>query len=448
MTIADDILTHAQEIDGQLEHLKRMQTPLPIEIEIIQDTTYLPGAEEFKDFYADLNTYGISSIETGNGIVKIKSGAGKAVVFGIRAIANIVADKLSMPIPIDTDQEITFAGKPNFVENVDAVLKNRMDWVQAEFRKILEYNDPRIEKLCQDYHKLRSVPMIALCEYLKWERTLINYRMHAETVRLQDKKASEIREIRNEYKEKLDGEKANLTKRAEIAEQNYSKLQESYKTQRRLYDSAKEEVNTQKGEVEELHRKLTESNAKNTKLEADLINARTELEKLREKVKKTEGDEWSIDFTSTDDKPAFCNEATDDVVTLPCSIEDFRKNYKMQKERTDAGERRFTKGTEEVLIPESLAKAIPDLIKEQQGTEKEEKTGKAKPKISLSANDQKVMDALKQVEEPLTAEELASATGIKTQNLYSRHIPKLIKQGCIEETHKGSEKAYQEMENQ
>lgn len=458
--IIDNILAHAKEIDGQLEHLKRMNTPLPIEIEVIQDTTYLPGAEEFKTFYDELNIYGISSIETGNGIVKIISGAGKTVVFGIRAIANIVADKLNMPIPIDTDQQITFAGKPNFVENVDAILKERMDWVQAEFNKILLINDkdipfdPRIQKLCQDYHKLHSVPIIALCEYLKWEQTLENYRMQTETVRIQDKKASEVREIRNEYKAKLDEEKASIIKRAETAENNLSRLKQEYERDRKLLRSTQENVNAQKGETEELHKKFTESGAKNTRLEEELRIARTELEKLREKVKKTEGDEWSIDFTSTDDKPAFCNEATDDVITFPCPLADFKTNYKLQPDRTEKGERIFknTAG-EEIKIPESLAKAIPELIKGQQGVEKEEKNGKAKPKISLSANDQKVMDALKQAEEPLTVEELASATGIKTQNLYSRHIPKLIKQGCIEETHKGSEethkgseKAYQEKE--
>lgn len=447
-TIIDDILTSAEEIDSHLEHLKRMQTPFPLEIEVIQDTTYLPNPEEFKNFYTELNTYGISLIETGNGTVKIKSGTGRTIIFGIRGITELIADKLNLPIQVDTDQQITFAGKPNFIENVDTILKTRMDWVQAEFKKILEFNDPRIQKLCQDYHKLHSVPIIALCEYLKWEKQYLNYRLQTETARIQDNKAKEIREIRNEYKEKLNGEKTKLIRRAETAEREYNVLKQEYERQRNYNISTKEELNTQKGEVENLHMKFTDSNAKNTTLETELRKARTELEKLREKVKKTEGDEWSIDFTNTDNKPAFCNEATDEVITFPCSMESFKQNYGLFKEQEETGKRRFKNKTskEAFEIPVSLAKAIPNMIKEQQDIEKENKTGKVKTNISLSVNDSKVMDVLKESEEPLTTEELAGATGIKTQNLYSRHIPKLIKLECIEETQKGSERAYKKKE--
>lgn len=447
-TRIEDILTSADELNDELEYLKRLQTQLPIEVEVIHDTTYLPGAAEFKQFYAELNTYGISLIEVGNGTVKITSGARKTIVIGIRAIAEIVADKLNMPIHIDTDQQIPFAGKPNFIENVDALLKNKMEWVKAEFKSLFEYNDPRIEKLCHDYHKVHSIPIIALIEYLKWERELINLRMQAATIQIEDEKSKEIRQIRNEYKTKLDGDKSKLEKRAEVAENNYSQLKQAYDRDWRLYASAKEEINQQKGTIEDLHKKNSDTTAKNKQIEEELRLTKTELEKLREKAKKTEGDEWSTDFTNTDNNPAFCNNSTDEIITFPCAMAEFKTNYKLQPERTEEGERVFKEheGTKEIKIPESLAKAIPELIKEQQGTEKDEKNGKAKPKISLSANDQKVMEAITESEESLTPDEIATTTGIKTQNLYSRHIPKLIKQGCIEETHKGNEKAYQAKE--
>lgn len=420
-SIIDNILAHAKEIDGQLEHLKHMDTPLPIEIEVIQDTTYLPGAEEFKDFYDELNIYGISTTETGNGIVKIKSGAGKTVVFGIRAIANIVADKLNMPIPIDTDQEIAFAGKPNFVENVDALLKARMDWVQAEFRKILDFNDKRIEKLCQDYHKLHSIPIIALCEYLKWERQYLNYRLQTETAHIQDKKASEVREIRNEYNANLDKEKGKVLQRAENAETEFSRLRQAYETERRLGASRIDEINAQKGEMEELHRKFTESSSKNTKLEEDLRIAKVELEKLREKVKKTEGD-W-IQSPTMSLKPAFKNEATKDVFTFPCTIEEFKSQYQLVKSE-DGLDIFETKDHTEISVPEGVIKKISQTT--TQASDTDIKGKKVNKKGELTEADLKVLKSIQDSDEPISIVDIEAVSGVKKSNLQQRHLQHLL----------------------
>lgn len=67
--------------------------------------------------------------------------------------------------------------------------------------------------------------------------------------------------------------------------------------------------------------------------------------------------------------------------------------------------------------------------------------------LRMSAKKQSIMDTLNKEKTPLTVREIATATTIKTEDLYGRHIPKLIRLGYIEEVRKGDEKAYQVTKN-
>lgn len=312
-----------------------------------------------------------------------------------------------------------------------------MDWIKAEFNKIMAVDDPRINRLCQDYYRVQSYPLIVRLNYLEWERGFISYHIKQTEVRLEDKKTLELREIRKQYMERLDKEKSGLNLRITQMQNELQRVRTISDRLDGFYQNAQTENIGLKQEVEVLHNKLKGAEETNTRHSEEAAALKAEVEILRNKVNKYESAEWKPDFASTNSLPVFCNQKDNTIIKFPCSMDEFKRDYSLKS--TDGQNRIYsTEANKEFTVPDSLALKLPLMIQQQQPNGENRKdeqnmiivNGK---NLKISEGAKAVYDLLKNSDTPLSLGEIGEETGYQPSNISGRHFKTLRELGILEE---------------
>ncbi len=405
------------------------------------EASFLPGIDSFNPFYAEYALYGLHSVTlAGEKGTSIAMSAGlSTLAIPVEAVIELIADKLNAPIMLDSDQKVI--GAPPFVEDMDAVLRHRMMWLRTEFNKIMALNDPRIEKMCRDYYKLHSYPLVIRLKYHEWIESLTGYRLDKRVSEIKSDKEKQMSVFRAEYQRKLHEETTKLNLQLDKVRTELQRMKGVSETLATKNQAYRGESNSLKTEIESLHKKAQSETELRMAAESTIIELKAKIEKAETKLEKYERDEWSKAFTYTEENPAFHNKVDGKIITFPCSLEQFVKDYKSGDLDADGKNRTFTKeGGTPFTVPESLALRINSLIEEK--NKKTEPAGQAAGSDGVSGNDKKVLDFLRTCEDAVTVIEISEGTGIPRQHVSGRHVKYLVAKGLAVESMKGKDKVY------
>ncbi len=424
LTLARQVLNDAKQVpaDGELK---------------------LPSPESIRDFYSDYVLFKTAEMNSTKDILTIRTHTQKLEISMI-GVLELLSDKLNVPVVRTPEQKIT--SKPPFVTDMDAIIAHKMDWIKAEFNKIMAVDDPRINRMCQSYYDVQSYPLIVRLNYLQWEREFISYHMKQAEIKLEDKKTLELREVRKQYTERLDKEKSGLNLRISQMQNEHRRLRTVNDRLDGFYQNASTENIGLKHEIEALHDKKKGNEDSMTRFSEENSALKAEVEILRNKLNKYEAAEWKQDFASTNASPVFYNLKDNKIIKFPCSLDEFKKVYSLKS--SDGTNRTYSsQDGKDFIIPDSLALKLPSLIQSQQPTGE---NGKDKQNmIHMNGKDIKVTEGVKAVyeflknnDEPASTREIMEETGIAQSTIGARHLKTLKELGILEEEDAGGMKKY------
>ncbi len=445
MTELQEVLKTIDKLDNTLTQTRACLVnakEVPVEGEM-----RLPDPQSIRDFYADYIMFKTAKMTVERDSLTLQTHS-QSIQISMLGILELLSDKLKVPIVCVPEQKLT--SKPPFITDMDDVIKHKMDWIFAEFNRILALGDPRINRLCQDYYRVQSYPIIVRLNYLDWERGFISYHIKQTETRLEEKKTLELREIRKQYSERLDKEKSSLNLRIFQTNNEIQRLRTVNNRLDGLYQDAQTENTTLKQEIESLHNKSKGNEESVTKYSEENSALKAEVEILKNRLNKYESAEWRPDFASTNSNPVFCNQKDNSIVKFPCSLDEFKKKYSLH--RTDGKTRiyRCLDG-KEFEIPESLALKMPVLTQSEQSvqhvpsaqlihaTQTERNTAKKNTirvngkDLAVSEGTKIVYDELLENELPMSAKEIVGVTQKPQPHVSGRFLKSLREIGVLVE---------------
>jgi hypothetical protein len=393
----------------------------------------LPDPQSIRDFYADYIMFKIGKMSVESDSLTIRT-ASQSLKISMLGILELLSDKFKVPVVCVPEQKLTT--KPPFVADIDALVKNKMDWIKAEFNRILALDDPRINRLCQDYFRVQSYPLIVRLNYLEWERGFISYHIKQTETRLEDKKSLELREIRKQYTDRIDKEKSSLNMRISQMQNELQRMRTVNNRLDGLFQSAQTENTTLKQEIESLHAKSKGNEEGVTRYSEENLALKAEVEILKNRLNKYESSEWRPDFASTNANPVFCNVKYNTIIKFPCSMGEFKQEYSLKS--SDGQNRIYTNKTgKEFTLPDTLALKLPSMIQEQQptGASKDESQHElivGGKQIHLTGGAKAVYDFLLNSDEPQSTGQIVEGTGIAQSTISARHIKTLKERGLVQ----------------
>jgi DNA-binding transcriptional ArsR family regulator/regulator of replication initiation timing len=403
----------------------------------VEGTMKLPDPESIRDFYANYILFKMAKMTVEKDTLTLRTQT-QSIQISMLGILELLSNKFQLPVVRVPEQKLTT--KPPFVENIDAIIKSKMDWIFAEFNKILAVDDPRINRLCQDYYRVQSYPLIVRLNYLQWEREFISYHLKQTEVKFEDKKTLELREIRKQYTDRLDREKSALNMRITQAGNELQRLRTINNRLDGLYQNSQTESIGLKQEIEALHDKTKGTEENITRFSEENSALKAEIELLKNRVNKYEAADWKPDFASTEKAPVFCNQRDNTIIKFPSSMNEFKEKYSLRS--TDGSKRVYsTEGGKEFEVPDSLAIKLPSLLQQTPAfaanAAKESKVVKKRNTIVVNGTEEVVSAAaftiyeiLKDSERPLTSGELEQRTGYTQANV-SKGLKSLKELGIL-----------------
>jgi hypothetical protein len=433
------------ELSEVLQTIERLDNTLTRAREVLHDARqvppesemHLPDPKSIKSFYEDYTMFKVAIMTVEKDTLTLSTQS-QSITLSLLGLLELLSNNFKLPVVGVQQQNIT--SKPPFVSDMDAIVKNKMEWIYIEFNRILAVDDPRISKLCQDYYRVQSYPLFVRIAYLEWERQFIGYLMSLAQTKLEDTKSLEIREIRKQYGEKLDKEKSALNLRISNMGNELQRLRTVNDRLDGFYQNALSENTGLKNEIEAIHDKMKGNEELVTRQTEENSALKSENEILKNKLNKYESPEWKSDFASTNETPVFCNIKDNTIVTFPCSMMDFRRDYKLKS--TDGQKRIYgTENGDKFEIPDSLALKLPSMIQQQQQPTGANENGEPNM-ISLNGKNVKVSegakvvyDLLKESDIPLSLGEIGEETGYQPSNISGRHFKTLRELEVLEETY-------------
>ncbi len=435
MTELSEVLKTIEKLDRTLTQAR---TVLHDAKEVpAEGTLILPNPQNIRDFYSDYVLFKTAEMSATKDTLTLRTHTQKLEISMV-GVLELLSDKFKVPVVRTPEQKIT--SKPPFVTDMDEIINHKMGWIKAEFNKIMAVDDPRINRLCQDYYRVQSYPLIVRLNYLEWERQFISYHLKQTEVRLEDKKSLELREVRKQYIYRLDKEKSALNLRLSQMQNELLRLRTVNDRLDSFYQNASTDNIGLKQEIEVLYEKLKGKDALATSQGEELAAAKVEIEVLKHRLEKYEfAEDWKPDFASTMEAPVFYNQKNNEILKFPCSIEMFKKTYSLAS--TDGTNRTYSReDREEFKIPHSLALKIPILIQQKPVTNARKDV--SKEKNELPKNFQKVIDVLNSSGAPLSIPEISEKTGIAESNLRTRYLNSLIEDGSVVEEERDEMKLF------
>ena len=409
----------------------------------------IPEKELFEQFYTATKSYGAPVVSTDSeGNLALKA-AWLEVRVSPGAVIELIAEKYNQKLPYDADLKIR--SPPPFIKDIDEIIHKKMAQISFEFGCMTEMHDSKVGKLVYDYLRVWSYPLLVRVEYAKWKEGLTGYIVATAVSEMETQKNSEIREIRNDYDKKSKDDLSKTTLRINRLMEEVEKYKVVAHGLQDMIDKTTTDNENIRGEIESLHEKLSDAENLKVEYEAKWIEEKKERKTLEDKFKKLEGDiDWIADVTCSPTKPVFLNRLSSEVVELPCSMQEFKDQFKLNS--SDGTERLYKdEAGKEVKIPEALALKMVSLIAvEQKAETKDEDKTKRKDTDELTDGDHKIWDVILDSEEPITAEEIVEKAGIigtgAVNNLKRRNLYRLLKHGKIQEDVKEGKKVYSGVE--
>lgn len=429
------------DVEKRLILLKHLSSISGISLNPNIDTKIIiPPRDQFSQFYTELGGQRASMHSMGE-ILFIQTQSYKIAV-GLNAIIEMIAEKYNSTPHFDTGMKV--AAKPPFITDMDKIIADKLDWMRAEFgNKVLMYSDPRLEKLCYDYHMARAYLLVVHIEYLKWKESLIEYQIKAAVEQMETEKNQEIRKFQNEYQRKTDAEKSKTIQEITNLRNKNKTLLVTLNEINAQFQSLREENQNSRKDTETTHEKLKSVEYRATEMEAKYIEASKELEDVKTKLKRYHNnkDEW-VQVSNKGDTPVWKNTVSKDVFTLPVTREEFETEYQLVS--VEGGMNVYTNEENHTIeLPESLGDTLTETSTDDgSGSETtSDNTVKTKKAKGLRPNDQKVLDAVNASDHPLTQEEISDLTDIPVRNV-TNYTTKLVSRNLITEGYENTKKVY------
>lgn len=384
-----------------------------------------PRREDFEKFYNELNQFNILSPELKNDILLLKTATHQISVH-IRTVVELFAQVMETPINLPVSDT---GWEPPFINNMNECVTDAVMWTLCEFHKIFSLNDPRIQKLCHNYHLTLSYPLLARLAYLEWENSQMGYKILAATKEIGEQKAIECRNNRLDYQKQLEKETTILKTLMNRAQTEVRETTTKLNVLNEMYINKKTECDNLKGDVEATHRKMKEGEAKSVALERQISELKQENKALSEKVTKQKADKaWIMDITYTPEKPVYRNKDTGEAMRFQKSIEIFKKEYEYVRKQEDKYVY-LGKDGKEVMIPVALA---DEMVGESGKSRNSESIALDLNKIFVEKPEWKaIYEFIKSVGGEATTPEIATGLGTDISNLAKRSLKPMEKAHII-----------------
>jgi hypothetical protein len=394
----------------------------------------LPDPLSIQNFYSDYMLFKTAGMTVEKDTLTLRTRT-QSIQMSMLGILELLSNKLKLPVVGVPEQKIE--KKPPFITEIDEVIKHKMEWILIEFNRILAVGDPRINRLCMDYYRVQSYPILVRLKYLEWERGFISYHIKQTETRLEDKKSLELREIRKQYTERLDKEKSTLNLRITQTQNELLRIRTVNDRLDGLYQNAQTENVTLKQEIEAIHERMKGNEETSTRYAEENASLKAEMEVMRNKLNKHESAEWKPDFASTNAVPVFCNLKDNTIIKFPCSLDGFKRDYSLKS--SDGQSRIYSKQDgAEFTIPDSLAFKLPILIQSRQPTasskdENQHEIIVGGKQIHLTGGTKAVYDFLLNSDEPKSTGKIVDATHKPQPHVSGRYLKSLREIGVLVE---------------
>lgn len=394
----------------------------------------LPDHDTFELFYQGVNYLGTCpKLSIKGNIIELK--ALQSIEVSAEALVELLCDKLKQPIIYPSEIEIK--SPPPFISDIDQKLNEKLFWLNTEFNKILALEDPQIRKLCQDYYYTKAYLLMVHLEYNKWEKSLTSHIVKTAEEKVELKKNAEIRAIQDDYGKKAKTEKGRLNTEIEKYKKEYLRFKNIADRQADIIDSINNDAESAKRQIGDLHKKYRDAEDKAADMETKWMQVQKSLLEAHKELEQydTEG-EWEKDITSTPQKPVFKETKTKEIYTLPCSIKDFKKNYKLTKSEDGNNFYESTDGNKE-KIPEELVSMLVDEENPEVKTGKGgARSGKKNQSLKrITAEDIEILKVMQSSNKAMSVKEIQTKTGANERTLY-RRLPVYVE---LEKVEKGKE---------
>lgn len=389
----------------------------------------------FEPLFAEVNFTNIILSKLDNNRLTIMSHSYNLSI-DVRAILEILAQKMNVPLSIPMELKIKVP--PPFISNIKEVCEWWISQTLCEYQKIFRLNDPMIQRYCHEYWLSISYPILVRLAYTEWENDQMGWKVAQQVKLIEDAKNAEVREIRNAYNKKFDVETTILkTKHSRTEMENQelktkvNMINDRLTLSNEKYNNLKRDTDANQGATEDFHQRCKLAEAANEKTKAENIRLQKEVAEKDKKLKVAEETEWRKDFTYSTERPVFVNALDDTTISFPCSMDEFKKNYKPGT--TEGGNRNYIFGEKSFSVPLTLALKIPKLIAEpttvKGAAEKQEKAKEP----SRPPTQQKILEYLPHNPER-TIEDISTGIDVAANHLYE-HLKILVDEGQITKKH-------------
>ena len=387
----------------------------------------LPERAGFDQLYAEANFTNMVSSRVDNNILTVMSPTYN-ISLNVRTVLEILAQQMNTPLSLPS--ELHIKSPPPFILNIKEITNWWISQMLCEYQKIFRFNDPLIQKMCNEYFLSLSYPIVVRLAYIEWENRQMDWKVGLKVKDIAADYATKNHDLKIDYDKQLDEKTTVIKTEMSKLQMENKELWTKIDIMNERHANLEQGKENQSGAVEEYHTKYKSERARVEQLEKELIKLKNDLKLIEIQAEKDdESESWKKDITSTTEIPVYKNKISGNVLAFPVSIDQFKKEYKLTKQEGNNCIYQKDDGTT-FNLPDVLVDELVD-------TNTEPMVGKkkmGKESIKLLHNNPKwkeIHEFIKSIGGEASTGEIATGTNNDRTNIRKQYLKPMEDNGFI-----------------